>query len=221
MKARRPGTPEGSQSKELVPRRRTPPSTGTLAATMTATVQLLEVDALGDAGPDVVLLNGTPVTPSHLTPLATRLAARYRTWNVHLPGYGRSRRAFRTISTSRTRWSRKRSARRGSRRCTSSVFRAGHREQGQRARCARRIARARHLDDHRADPGARGATRRGVAHRGERGGTEAGAPRDPPDRAKRRTYVTSRGLRRDGRSHRGAPRAIQLAAVFTSFFRAK
>jgi pyruvate dehydrogenase E2 component (dihydrolipoamide acetyltransferase) len=51
----------------------------------------LAIDALGESGALVVLLNGTPVVPEHLTPLAQRLAVRYRSWNVHLPGYGRSR----------------------------------------------------------------------------------------------------------------------------------
>ncbi len=50
----------------------------------------LALDARGDSGPFVVLLNGTPVVPEHLTPLLERLSARYRALHVHLPGYGRS-----------------------------------------------------------------------------------------------------------------------------------
>lgn len=43
-------------------------------------------------GEVVVLLHGTPTTPEHLRPLAERLAARWRTLLVHLPGYGSSER---------------------------------------------------------------------------------------------------------------------------------
>ena len=50
---------------------------------------MLAVETRG-AGPDVLLLNGTPVLPSHLLPLMERLAASYRVWHVHLPGVGRS-----------------------------------------------------------------------------------------------------------------------------------
>ncbi len=50
----------------------------------------LAIDVFGDDGPLVVLLNGTPVVPEHLTPLAQRLSTKYRAWHVHLPGYGRS-----------------------------------------------------------------------------------------------------------------------------------
>ena len=50
----------------------------------------LAIDVFGERGPIVVLLNGTPTAPSHLTPLAERLSAQYRAWHVHLPGYGRS-----------------------------------------------------------------------------------------------------------------------------------
>lgn len=42
------------------------------------------------AGPNVVLLNGTPAPATHLDPLARTLASRYRCLVPHLPGYGNS-----------------------------------------------------------------------------------------------------------------------------------
>jgi pimeloyl-ACP methyl ester carboxylesterase len=47
------------------------------------------IEERGD-GEAVVLLHGMPTTPEHLRPLAERLAARWRTLLVHLPGYGSS-----------------------------------------------------------------------------------------------------------------------------------
>ena len=50
---------------------------------------MIYVETLGKGG-DVVLLHGTPTSPSHLRPLAARLSGRWRTHLVHLPGCGES-----------------------------------------------------------------------------------------------------------------------------------
>lgn len=50
---------------------------------------ILHIEARG-AGSTVVLLHGSPTAPAHLRPLAERLASRYRTLLVHLPGYDAS-----------------------------------------------------------------------------------------------------------------------------------
>lgn len=47
----------------------------------------LHVDIAGD-GPDVVLVHGTPSSPSHFAALAERLSERFRVLVPHLPGYG-------------------------------------------------------------------------------------------------------------------------------------
>lgn len=49
----------------------------------------LHIEVRG-AGPAVALLHGSPTAPAHMRPLAERLATRYRTLLVHLPGYGAS-----------------------------------------------------------------------------------------------------------------------------------
>jgi pimeloyl-ACP methyl ester carboxylesterase len=53
----------------------------------------LAFDTLGEAradGADVVLLHGTPSSPSHFGPLMEALSATHRVHVPHLPGYGRT-----------------------------------------------------------------------------------------------------------------------------------
>jgi pimeloyl-ACP methyl ester carboxylesterase len=52
-------------------------------------MRTLHIETSG-AGPAVALLHGSPTAPAHLRPLAERLASRYRTLLVHLPGYDAS-----------------------------------------------------------------------------------------------------------------------------------